>query len=443
VTWAQDDYRLARGIRLNSAQQILLGYVVIALVGSVMLALFDKGDHPFLDHLFTSASAVSTTGLTTIDIEASYSFAGHFVILLLIQVGGIGYMTIAALLVSSARHGAEDDPAEAEKADFALPPKANVRQFAKAACLMTLLVEGLGAAALFLAFRSQGFEDALWLAVFHSVSAFCTSGLALFPDSLGAFSGRPDVLLPISAVSLLGAIGFLVAWDLWRSVRARKLRVLFTNKVVIAVFTSILLLSTVALFLLDTRLRELDPQARLLNAFFAAMTSSTTAGFSTLPTPMLQSAALIIVVATMVIGASPSGTSGGIKTTTISVLAATTLSSLRQKQVTTLFGRSVSRRKIRAACSTLFFYLTLAVAATFVLLLTDRDAGLREAGFEVLSALCTVGLSFGLTGQLTDAGKAVVIVLMLAGRVGLLAFGAALASGGEAEEEIRDAEKVE
>lgn len=440
---AHSRYRLGRGIRLNSAQQILIGYVVIALAGGTVLALLEGGEEAFLDHLFTAVSAVSTTGLTTVSIGSSYSHASELVILALIQIGGLGYMTIAALLISSGRRGAGEDAEEAEKADFAIPPKADVRQFAKAACLMTLIVEATGVVALFLAFQAQGLEDALWMAVFHSVSAFCTSGIDLFSGSLGAFSDRPDVLIPISVVSVLGAVGFLVAWDLWRSLRARRLRVLFTNRVVITVFAAILLAATIAMFLLDTRLAALPPEDRLLNAFFSAMTSSTTAGFSTLPTPMLQSAAFIIVVATMVIGASPSGTSGGIKTTTVSVLAATTLSSLRQNRATRLFGHRVSRGKIRAACSTLFFYLSLAVAATFALMLTEDGLGLRATAFEVLSALGTVGLSFGATVQLSPAGKSIVIVLMLAGRVGLLAFGAALASGGEDEEEIRDAEKVE
>lgn len=443
MTEAGDNYRLGRGIRLNSAQQILFGYIVIALAGGAMLALVDGFKQPFIDHLFTSVSAVSTTGLTTVNIGQSYSFAGELVILGLIQIGGLGYMTIAALLISSGQRAAGDDTEEAEKADFAIPTKADVRPFAKAACLMTLIVEAAGAAALFPAFRAQGLEDALWLTLFHSISAFCTSGLDLFSGSLGAFSGSPGVLLPVSAISVLGAIGFLVAWDLWRSVRARRMRVLFTNRVVVTVFTAILLTATIAMFLLDTRLQSLAPEHRLLNAFFAAMTSSTTAGFSTLPTPMLHSVAFLIVVVTMAIGASPSGTSGGIKTTTVSVLAATTLSSLRQKHGTTLFGRPVSGGKIRAACSTLFFYCAIAAAATFALLLTDGGQGLRATAFEVLSALGTVGLSFGATDQLSDAGKAVVIVLMLAGRVGLLAFGAALASGGRDEEEIREAEKVE
>jgi len=436
-------YRVYRGIALNSAQQILVGYVAISLAGGIALAAITGGWSEFADHLFTSASAVSTTGLSTLDIASAYPFAGQAVILALIQLGGVGYMTIAAVLISGPRSTSEADSEQAEKTDFALPPAANVRQFARAALVMTLIVEALGALALFIAFTARGVEDAAWLAVFHAVSAFCTSGLDLFGDSLTGHADHADILLPISALSLLGAIGFLFAWDLWRSLRRRRLRLLYTNKVVLIVFSASLAGATFALWLLDDRLAGMPHCLALLNAFFAAMSSSTTAGFHTLPTAALAPAALIIVAVTMAIGASPSGTSGGIKTTTASLLVATTIASLTQKGRPRLFGHGFSNGKVRAALATLVLYLVMALAATVALLLIEPEVSLRAGGFEVLSALGTVGLGYGITADLSAAGKALVIVLMIAGRVGILAFGAALASGGEDEGELEEAETVE
>lgn len=438
-----DRYRIKGGIALNSAQQILLGYVAIALAGGVVLAAIENGWNAFADHFFTSVSAVSTTGLTTLPIGATYSPAGEIAILALIQLGGIGYMTIAALLVTGGRHHTHDDPEKAEKTDFALPPAANVRQFAGVACIMAFVVEAAGAIALYPAFAARGVEDAAWNAVFLSVSAFCTSGLDLFGDSLAGHAGAGAVLLPVSVLSLSGAIGFLFAWDLWRSARERRLRLLYTNKVVLVIFTATLALSTLALFLFDARFSGLATGERLLGAFFAAMSSSTTAGFHTHDTAALAPPALLVVAVTMVIGASPSGTSGGIKTTTIALLVAATWAALAQKERARLFGHTVSAGKVRAAAATLVFYIGLALTATLALVLMEPEFGLVAGGFEALSALGTVGLSFGITPDLGGWGKALVIVLMIAGRVGVLAFGAALASGGEDESGLEDAEKVE
>lgn len=428
---------------LNTAQQILLGYLLISLAGLLALwAIEGTAAVRLVDHLFTSVSAVSTTGLTTVTIASDYSFAGQVVILALIQIGGLGYMTLAAVFISrfDRRIGAGRE--EETENDFALPPEADVRAFAKAACIVTLCAEILGAAFLFAAFREARVEQPLWHAVFHSVSAFCTSGLSLFPDSFERFSGDAAVLLPISVLSFVGAIGFLVAWDVGRSLRRREFRLLYTNRVVLIVFVPMLLGGTILLWLTDGRLAGLGGLERWLNAFFAAMTSSTTVGFHTLATPDLSGAAFLLVAATMVVGASPSGTSGGIKTTTTAVLVATMISSLRQQDHVRLFGKRISPEKIRASTTTLVFYCVLMLVAAFVLAMIEPRVALRATFFEVISALGTIGLSFGASEAYGAPARLIVATLMIVGRVGILAFGAALFSGEGDERQVEEAERV-
>lgn len=429
---------------LNTAQRVLLGYIAISLVGLLLLWIVEghSSGVGMLDHLFTSVSAVSTTGLTSVTLAENYSFTGQVVILGLIQIGGLGYMTIAALLISRLDSRIRESQEEQTETDFALPPEADIRSFAKAACVLTACVEICGAAILYFAFASEGIERPLWNAIFHSVSAFCTSGLSLFPDSFEGFSSSAFVLVPISVISIIGAIGFLVAWDIGRSLRHRELTMAFTNRVVLIVFSAMLLCATVLLYFTDARLAELSGADRWLNAFFAAMTSSTTAGFNALPTATLSGAAFVLIAATMVIGASPSGTSGGIKTTTASILVATMISSLRQEKSTRLFGREVSAEKIRASSTTLVFYVSLMVVSTFLLAAIETGHDLRSVYFEVISALGTIGLSYGASEHFGWFGKSMIIVLMIAGRVGILAFGAALFSEGNDERQLENAERV-
>jgi len=432
------------GSAFNSAQRILIGYVLISLAGALGLWVIEgtSGDVTLIDHLFTSVSAVSTTGLTTLAISQGYSCAGQAIILVLIQIGGLGYMTVAAVLISRLDYRRQTNEEQEAETDFALPPEVGVRAFAKTACIVTASVEIVGAAILYFAFRADGIDQPLWNAIFHSVSAFCTSGLSLFPDSFETHSGNALVLIPISIMSFLGAIGFLVAWDVARSLRRGAIALNHTNTVVLLVFVPLLAASTILLYFTDGRLAGITGSDRWLNAFFAAMTSSTTVGFSTLPTTALSGAALVLVVGTMVIGAAPAGTSGGIKTTTAAVLTATMVSSLRQQDETRLFGWVVSREKIRAASTTLVFYVSLMLVATFILAAIEPDKMVGAVFFEVVSALGTIGLSFGVSGEMSVAGQLIIVVLMIAGRVGILAFGAALLSEGDDEGQLEQAERV-
>lgn len=439
---------------LNTAQRILIGYMLISLVGTAALSGIGAvcSDAGRIDHLFTAVSAVTTTGLTTVPIGRCYSLTGQIVILVLMQIGGLGYMTLAAVLVGRVNHrlhlrrdngGDHIDKSDGEaRTDFALPRNTDFRSFAKIACIVGVGTELAGAIVLFFAFRTAEVEQPFWNAVFHSVSAFCTSGLSLFSNSFEGFAGEPSVLISLSAMSFIGAVGFLVVWDFGRSVRRWKFDLGYTNRVVLLVFVPLLIGTTVLLWFADARLDPYTGSERWLNAFFAAMTSTTTVGFSALPTSDLGGAAFVLVVATMVIGAAPSGTSGGIKTTTTAILAATMTSSLRQNEQTMLFGRNVSSEKIRASSTTLTFYLILMLVATVILAMIETGHELDAIFFEVVSAMGTIGLSFGLSANLSLPGQLIIVGLMIAGRVGILAFGAALLSGGGDEKQLKQAEQV-
>ncbi|APE26977.1 TrkH family potassium uptake protein [Aurantiacibacter gangjinensis] len=439
---------------LNSAKQLLLIYCAIAAIGFVALLIVEGFDSASpIDHLFTSVSALTTTGLTTLSLADDYSTASHVIVMLLIQIGGIGYMTIATFalgtLITKSRRRLKDyeeetgqETEQQTRTDFSLPDDTNIYGFCKTVVLYTLGVQAVGAVLLYLAFRAEDVAQPVWFAIFHTVSAFCTGGLDLFGNSLQGFLAAPAVLMVISILCLLGAIGFLLAWDARCSFREGRLRLSYTNRVVLIVVFALIVPTTIILGLGDARMAGMPDGQRWLVAFFEAMTSSTTAGFNVVATGTVGPTAFLLVIVTMALGASPSGTGGGIKVTTVATLIASTVAALRQKKAVHILHHIIENAKIKAAAAVLVFYLTVVVLATLVLTVSEPSVLLGTLVFEVVSALGTVGLSMGVTGDLSEFGKLLVIVLMVAGRVGVLAFGIALVSSASGEETIEDSNKV-
>lgn len=419
----------ARLLRPSPVRLVAAGYAGNMLLGWLLLSLPIAAAAPSraIDDLFVAVSAVSTTGLVPLDPGGTYTRFGQGVILALIQLGGLGYMTVSSFAFSLI---AADAPSrlrtEVTRAVFSLPRSANPRVFVGRVVVYTLVVEAAGTAALAALFHARGLPDALWLGLFHSVSAFCTAGFALFSDSFERFSADAPVLLVIAALSILGAIGFLVASEGWDRLRGRLGRLSLSTRLILTVTPLMLVLGTLVVAFAEPAVAAMAPRERLLNAFFQAMTASTTVGFNAIPTAPLSPLAMTATYIMMLVGASPSGTGGGLKSTTVAVQWAFMLSVLRGRPAVTLFGTAVPEAKLRQALATFFMAATLLAAAMLVLSATESIAFDRLL-FEAISALATVGLSLGVTGQLSDAGKAVIIVLMYAGRVGVLAFGVALA----------------
>lgn len=305
-----------------------------------------------------------------------------------------------------------------------LPAGFQLRQFLRLIVTFTAAIEIAGAACLYPAFVAVHAEHPLWQSLFHSVSAFCTAGFGLYSNSLEDFRDHPGVNLIIAALSLCGAIGFIVVQDVWRSLRDRRFQLTYTSKIVLWSTFSILILATMVYGWIEPTSRQLPTSQRWMTAAFQVMTASTTVGFNTTPIGDLAPATVALLLALMVVGASPSGTGGGVKTTTITALWAVAISVLRRREAAEFLGRTVPQLRIRTAVANITFYLITLAVAVFLLALSE-DASLMDIQFEAVSALGTVGLSRGLTSSLSTPGTLVVIGLMFLGRIGPLALGLA------------------
>ena len=318
--------------RLHPVKAVALGYAAYMLAGWVLLCLpvsREPGvDAPAVDHLFTAASAVSTTGLATLTTPTTYSVFGECVMLAMIQLGGLGYMTLGSFVMLARRKPLSDHRREVSASAFVLPEGVKVERFLAQVVAFTVAVEAAGAAALFFAFENAGVEDAGWQAAFHSVSAFCTAGFSLFPDSLVGFRDDFWVNAVVSALSLCGALGFLVLGDVWAVLTGRRDRPTLTTRIILSGSAAVLLAGWLLLFVGDPGLAALPQEERVLASFFQAMTAMTTVGFNTHPVDALAPASVVLVLVLMVIGASPSGTGGGMKSTTVSAVWAIVRASL-------------------------------------------------------------------------------------------------------------------
>ncbi len=395
-----------------------------------------------IDSLFISASAMSTTGLATLDTGTSFTFFGELVILLLIQVGGLGYMTIGSFAYLSLSGRLSGFRVHTTRAAFGLPDTIAPALFIRSVVVFTLMVEAVGAFALTVMFYHRDVPGFLWQGIFHSVSAFCTAGFSLFATSLEAYKSDPAVLLTISALSVLGSIGFLIVVDIWFWITGRIARLGFTSTVILKMTAWLIGIGTLAVMIADPVIAAMPFGERLLNGFFQAMSASTTVGFNTVPVGGMGIAALFALIVLMLIGASPAGTGGGFKTTSAAVIAGVVRSVLRGRGQVQLYGRAVSEDRVHLASAALAYYLSAMSLALFVLLLVDPGATFEATLFEAVSAMSTVGLSMGLTGSLSDAGKLIVTFLMFAGRVGFLTFGIAIALRGRRDAKLAEADLV-
>lgn len=415
-------------LTLSPSQTIIVGFITIILVGAALLSLPVASESgaptPFLTALFTATSATCVTGLTVVDTADHYSTFGELVILVLIQLGGFGYMTSWAILalILGRRIGLRERIILTEAHN--LYDLGGVVRFTRRLILLALIVEASGAALLTL--RWLGEEPlgrALYLGVFHSISAFNNAGFDLMGGfkSLTAYAGDPFVSLVIAGLIILGGLGFTVLFDL----RSRRLTlhsktVLLATGMLIGVGTALIALLE---FTNPSTLGTLPIPTRLLAAFFQAVTPRT-GGFSTIEIRALAEPTLVLIAALMFIGASPGGTGGGIKTTTFMAPLAVILSSIRGTGDPVMFGRRIMAQNIHKALTIAFVSLAFVFAMSVLLAVVERVEFL-PALFEITSGFGTVGLSTGLTPHLSPWGRIIVMLTVFSGRVGLLtvAFG--------------------
>jgi len=413
---------------LRPTYALMVGYsfYTLAIFFLLCLPVCRKTSHvPLIDSLFTAVAAISTTGLQSVNFTETYNVLGQFVVLLGIQIGGLGYMTLGSLVILASKGYLPKNRLKLGKAVLAMPESFDPHRFFRHIAMFTLSIELIGTLILWICFWSAGTPYPLWAAIFHSVSAFCTAGISIFPNNLEAFSDNTAVSLTIALLSLLGGIGFIVMHDLYRSLRIRSLRTTLTTRIILTATLGAVLAGTLFLFF-DPNLAAFPLHKRLLAAFFQAVAALTTSGFNTIPISNLASASLIIVIILMILGASPSGTGGGLKSTTWSAALAAIMSFLRGDEDVTFFRFKVPHGRIIAAFASITLYMITFAAGAYCLLLTEPQHHFEPIIFEVVAALGTAGLSHGITADLSLTGKIIIMLLMYIGRLGVvsLALGA-------------------
>ena len=416
--------------RLSPTQILALGFFVLISSGTLLLSMpFASTAAPLslIDALFTATSAVCVTGLTVVDTGSRLSFGGQAVVLLLIQFGGLGVMTMAttvALFIGKRITFRERLVMQEALNHFSLE---GLVRLVKYVLLVTLTVQGVAAVILFMRLRLL-FPPlkAAWFAVFHSISAFCNAGFDLFGDSLMRFVADPLINFVFIGVIVLGGIGFSVIADVYSHRGFRKLSA--HSRLVLKVTAFLIIFPAVIIGLMEWNgaLAPYDTSGKLMGALFTSVTTRT-AGFNTIPTANLSQAVLTMVIILMFIGASPASTGGGIKTTTIATIAMFVYSVLKGEEDIKCDGRRIPQRVVNKSIAIVFVAVSVVCVATFLLSVFE-DQPFSDLLFEAVSAFGTVGLSRGITSSLSSASKVVVILTMFTGRVGVLTLALALSS---------------
>lgn len=417
-------------IKFNTTPQmnLVLGFSLYTLIGFALLCLpiFHKTEIPLLDNLFISTSAISTTGLVTISVSDSYNLAGQIVIVLLFQIGGIGYMTLTTYYLIFTKEKIGRWRQKIIDAEFAMPQSMGMRDFVRSAIIFTLSMEILGTICFFIAFKNDGMDNVrgIWYSIFHSISAFCTAGFGLFNDSFQGYQDNVFINSIVSILSISGSLGFIVITDIGYRITGKSEKLSFTTKIVLYGFTILLAVGTALIYFTEPLVHEVG-NSPLMASFFQAMTSMTTVGFSTIPNGQLAIPILLTIFFLMFVGASPSGTAGGMKITTLTAIIAILKSRVVGQKEVSFAGKKIPFERLFVATSTFILYTTLIFIFTLLLAYSESFA-FEEILFEVASALGTVGLTTGITADLSVVGKIMVIILMFVGRIGVLTFGFAL-----------------
>ena len=417
--------------RINPQQALVLSFLALIGLGTLLLstpwATVD-GSRNLLTSFFTATSAVCVTGLVVENTGTYWSFFGQLVILLLIQVGGLGVMSFATFFALLLGKRIQLRQRLLMQQELNKPSVQGIVEIFRYLLLFSFLMEAAGALVLAVRWQPEmGFEQALWFGVFHSVSAFNNAGFDIFGNrpSLTGYAADPVVNITISTLFVVGGLGFIVMYEIYNYRREKSLSV-HTRLVLIV---TLLLISMGTLVILASEgnhaLRDLSPAQKLMAAYFQAVTPRT-AGFNTLDLHTLYLSTHLLIMFFMLVGGSPGSTAGGIKTSTFALLGAAIYSILRGKRETELLNRRIAHEDVLRALSIALLALFLIFTVTFLLSFThDRD--LITVLFEVVSALGTVGLSLGLTPELNETGRVLIAITMFLGRVGPLTIGYALA----------------
>lgn len=438
---------------LNPAQLFIVSFILIILVGALFLMLPNatKNGISFIDAIFTSASAVCVTGLAVVDTEFYFTRLGQVTLMILIEIGGLGIMTFVSYFSYFFR-GITSYENQLTLSEMNNTGKlSEVFSSLKNVILITFLVEGLGAVLIFLSLQQSPFEsleDRVFFSIFHSISAFCNAGFSTLSNGLYDPTLRFNypLLITIASLFILGGLGFPIVFGIYRYVKHvinnQLLSRSFNQKIIyipwiINLSTRIILITTASLIAVGTvlffifeynnTLSEHSLGGKIVTAFFGAVTPRT-AGFNSVDMKMLTFPTIMITFLLMWIGASPASTGGGIKTTTFAIATLNFFSLAKGKTRIEIYRREISDTSVRRAFATISLSLVILGGAIFLLSFFEADKDLLSLAFECFSAYSTVGLTLGITGNLSDAGKLVIVAVMFVGRVSMLSILIALFS---------------
>ena len=439
-------------IRLTTTQTILLSFLLVIFLGSILLALPISSANglavPYIDALFTATTSTCVTGLVTLPTFSTWSGFGQAVILVMIQIGGLGVITIITglMLLLNKKIGIGDRLLIQDA--FNLNTMSGLVRFVKNVLFGTLVIEGIGAILYMPVFVPEFGARGIWISVFNSVSAFCNAGIDVIAEnSLCNYAANPLINIVTSALIILGGLGYIVWWDFLRVIKSRssKNRKIFKHltlhsKIAITFTAGLIFAGAILIFAFEysnpLTIGGMSLFDKIQVSFFQSITTRT-AGFATIPQENLTNASVAISVVLMLIGGSPVGTAGGMKTVTIAVLVCSAFATIKNKKCATLFGRRFSDESIKKAVAVAVMFLTICAAST-VFLMATSNASAVDAVYETVSATATVGLSRNLTATLSTVGKLIIIVTMYFGRVGPISLAVALGSKNESQNVISE-----
>lgn len=410
---------------LNPPRVLALGFASLILLGSFLLnlpmATVNNESIGFINALFTSASAVCVTGLVVVNTATYWSTFGQVVIVLLIQMGGLGFMTLATIvaLIMGKRINLKERLIIKEQLNS--ETMTGLVRLTKYVILSTFAIEAVGALLLSTRFIPQfGVGKGIWYSVFHGISAFCNAGFDILGDSVAPFVGDITINLTLGFLIIIGGLGFTVYLDISKN---KKFKTLHLHSKLVLTITTILILSGMVIFYLIEHnnpgtLGSLTGGERILASFFQSVVTRT-AGFYSVDLVAMRDTSAFLMILLMFVGGSPGSVAGGIKTTTFGAIALTTISIIRGDKDVVIFKKKISDEVINRSLAIVSIALALIVFVSFVLTVTE-EAVFLDLLFETTSAFATVGLTRGVTPHLTDVGKIILTLTMFAGRVGPL-----------------------
>lgn len=420
---------------LSPIQKLLVGFVLLALLGAGLLSLpianTQNEWQPFVDALFMSTSAVTTTGLGVVSTGSYYNLFGQIIILVLFQVGGLGYMTLLVFLIHLFGQSISLRNSTVMEESLALPSRGEMGIFVRRVVWFTILFESIGAAALTIFWLQEyPFWRALYFGIFHAISSFCTAGFALFESGFTPYQNNWSFNIIINLISTAGAVGFFVLSEAYSVLKKLKQRqsiytISVHSKLAIWVTSILIATGTLILYLAEFN-RTMRWDQQLLRSSFQAISAVSTTGFNTVDLSQLQPVSQFILSTLMFIGAPAGGTGGGIKSTTLGVMLLFLWSVLRSQRDVNVFHKRLSTSTLVKSLSIALTALLWLVFAMIVMTVTETAVSFLTILFEAASALGTVGLSAGLTPELSTIGRIIITISMMIGRVGPLAFAVSL-----------------